>query len=273
MMRMIEEARAGLKKHVADFPGVLVVLGSGLGGLVDEMEIETRLSYADIPHFPKPSVEGHAGELVVGRLGKTRVAVMKGRLHFYEGFSIQTVVFPYRVFARAGAHTVVLTNAAGGIVPGMKPPELVLLTDHINLTGANPLIGPNLEELGPRFPDMTETYDPKLRALFRQTAQSLGLPLREGVYVGITGPSYETPAEINAFRMMGASVVGMSTVPEAIALRHMGKRIVAISCVSNLAAGMTGELLHHQEVMDNAKKIYGGFSTLIKEALPRLEKN
>lgn len=271
MMRELQEAQERLEKLVPSFPRTLLVLGSGLGGLVDEMQVEIRVPYSEIPHFPKPSVEGHVGELVVGKLGASRVAAMKGRLHYYEGFPIQTVVFPYRLFALSGVQLVILTNAAGGVHPDMKPPELVLLKDHINLTGANPLIGPNLEALGPRFPDMTETYDPKSREVVKAVAKSIGVGLREGVYVGIAGPSYETPAEIAMYRTIGGDVVGMSTVPEAIALRHMGRKIVGISCVSNLAAGMTGEPLHHQEVLDNAKKIYGKFSQLIREALPRLE--
>jgi len=273
LYQRLEEASAAVKKLCPDFPKLVIVLGSGLAGLLDEMEKEKEIPFAQIPHLKQATVEGHVSRLVIGRLNGVRIACMQGRLHLYEGLSLEDVVLPYRAFALAGAETFLLTNAAGGLHPDIKPPSLVLLRDHINLMGNNPLIGKNEERLGHRFPDLTHLYNPKLNDMIMKTANHIGVPLRIGVYVGTHGPSYETPAEIRMHRIVGGDVVGMSTVPEAIAIHHMGKTVVAISCVTNHAAGVTPEALVHDEVLENAKKIYKSFSGLIKEIVGPLEAN
>lgn len=271
MLDKLNEAKRFLLSRCKDFPKTTVVMGSGMSTVLSDLEVETEIGFNEIPHVPGVTVEGHSGRIKIGRLGKARIAVSQGRLHFYEGHSIQTVVFPFRAMGLAGAETFILTNAAGGMHPEMKPMSLLLIKDHINLTGENPLVGPNIAELGPRFPDMTHIYDLELRATFESAAKRIGLPLSQGVYVGLRGPSYETPAEIRMFRQMGGDVVGMSTVPEAIALRHMGKQVVAISCITNLAAGVTGEILNHNEVLDNAKHAHQGLAKLLKEAILSME--
>ena len=273
LYQRLEEASAAVKKLCPEFPKLVIVLGSGLAGLLDEMEKEKEIPFSEIPHLKQATVEGHVSRLVIGRLGGVRVACMQGRLHLYEGLSLEDVVLPYRAFGLAGAQTFLLTNAAGGLHADIKPPELVLIRDHINLMGNNPLIGRNEERLGHRFPDLTHLYNPKLNDLIVKTAKQIGVGLRVGVYVGTHGPSYETPAEIRMHKLVGGDVVGMSTVPEAIAIHHMGKTVVAISCVTNLAAGVTNEPLVHDEVLDNAKKIYKNFSKLIREIAAPLEAN
>jgi purine-nucleoside phosphorylase len=266
-LEKLEEAKRAVLSRVKSFPRFLVVLGSGLGEVLRDVKIEAEISFGDIPHFRAAGVEGHRGRLVVGELSGVRVACMQGRLHYYEGYPMEEVVFPFRVFALAGAEIFILTNAAGSLHPEIPPAALLLVQDHINLMGTNPLIGQNLTELGPRFPDLTHLYDPKLAAVFRRVAARLNMPLREGVYVAIHGPSYETPAEIRMYRALGGHVVGMSTVPEAITLHHMGKRVAAISCVTNLAAGVGDTPLVHSEVLETAKEIQGRFAALISEAL------
>lgn len=268
----LEEARKFVAEKIVDFPKFLIVLGSGLANILNELEVETEISYSDIPHLAQTTVEGHVSRLVVGQLGGTRVACMQGRLHIYEGLKMDEVVFPFRVFALAGAQVFFLTNAAGGLHPSMKPADLVLIKDHLNLMGTNPLVGKNIAELGPRFPDMTHLYDPELRKIVRDTSKQLKIELGEGVYVGLHGPSYETPAEIKMYTLLGGDVVGMSTVPEAIALHHMGKRIVAISCVTNLAAGVSPTPLEHAEVLETAKKVQSKFCLLVKESVKSMEK-
>lgn len=234
-------------------PEVAVVLGSGLSG-VFPLERERRLSFTEVPGFPAPTVAGHAGEVAVGEVSGRAVLVQRGRVHPYEGHPLADVVLPIRVYARLGVRTLVLTNASGGIAHGLEAGDLVLLSDHINLLGDNPLRGPNLEPLGPRFPDMTEVYDRGLRKLAHGVATELGVRLKEGVYLATLGPSYETPAEIRAFRALGADLVGMSTVPEAIAARHAGMRVLAISCVTNLAAGVSPQPLSHDEVIETSRR-------------------
>ncbi|HEV2222171.1 MAG TPA: purine-nucleoside phosphorylase, partial [Candidatus Acidoferrales bacterium] len=219
-------------------PKIALVLGSGLGAFADGLESATRIPYERIPHFPRSTAVGHAGRLVIGKAGNVAVAAMQGRVHFYEGYSLKDVIFPMRVFARLGVRAAVLTNAAGGINLGFKQGTLIVMRDHINLQGSNPLIGPNDERFGPRFPDMTHAYDKEYRAAALEEARRLGIEVSEGVYAALTGPSYETPAEIRYLRTIGADVVGMSTVPEVIAARHMGIRILGISCVTNMAAGI-----------------------------------
>src|SRR3989338_5774610 len=222
LLQKIEESKRFLSEQVGDFPKTLVVTGSGLAGLVENMEREKEIAYSHIPHFRHSTVKGHPGYLVIGKTGGERIALMHGRLHYYEGYSMEDVVFPFRVLASCGVSVFLLTNASGALHPGIEPTNLVLLTDHINLMGTNPLVGHNYEELGVRFPDMTQLYDPALNTLAKECAQRLGVPLKDGVYVGLHGPSYETPAEIRMYRALGGDLVGMSTVPEAIAIHHMG---------------------------------------------------
>ena len=252
-------------------PAVGLVLGSGLGAFADRLKSRVAIPYEEIPHFPVPSgVVGHAGELVLGDVDRTPVVVMSGRVHFYEGRPMSDVVYPARVLARLGVGAVVLTNAAGGVRRTFKPGDLMLVTDHINAFGTNPLIGPNEESLGARFPDMSRVYDPALRKLAKDTARSLRIPLREGVYLGNSGPSYETPAEIRAYRAIGADAVGMSTVPEAIALRHAGVRVLGISTITNMAAGILPKPLDHSEVLATTKKVGDRFVRLLTALVPKI---
>jgi len=265
-----EEAAAYVCGHIKTQPQIAVVLGSGLGAFADELSEAVRVDYCDIPHFPRSTVAGHSGRLVVGYLEGVPVAAMQGRVHLYEGYSAREVAFPMRVLGRLGVKASVLTNACGGINASYKAGSLVVLKDHINMQGANPLIGPNDERFGLRFPDMTHAYTKQYRESALKEARRLGLDVHEGVYVGLTGPSYETPAEIRAFRAMGADVVGMSTVAEAIAARHMGMKILAISCVANLAADVSNEELSHGEVLAVMKKSQGGLIRLLKAVLPNI---
>jgi purine-nucleoside phosphorylase len=255
----------------APAPVVGLVLGSGLGAFAEKLENRIAIPYEEIPHFPVPSgVVGHAGELVLGDVDRTPVAVLSGRVHYYEGRPMTDVVFPARVLARMGIGAVVLTNAAGGIRRSFKPGDLMLITDHINAFGANPLLGPNEDSLGPRFPDMSRVYDPALRKLAKETARRLRIPLREGVYLGNTGPSYETPAEIRAYAAIGADAVGMSTVPEAIALRHAGVRVLGISTITNMAAGILAKPLDHSEVLATTRRVGARFVRLLTALVPKI---
>ena len=268
--RLDAAAGAIRKLERRDF-SVGLVLGSGLGGFAEGLADRRAVPYGDIPEFPKPSgVVGHAGELVLGTVGGVPVAVLSGRIHFYEGRGMSEVVFPARLLARLGVKAVVLTNAAGGIRKGLRPGDLMLMSDHINLFGTNPLIGENDESLGPRFPDMTTVYDAELRRVARATARRIGVRLKEGVYLGVHGPSYETPAEIRAFGRLGADAVGMSTVPEAIALRHAGVRVAGISTITNMAAGILPQPLIHAEVLEVTKKVGKSFVALLTALVPRL---
>jgi purine-nucleoside phosphorylase len=240
-------------------PQVGVVLGSGLAAFSGAVQNPTRIPYASIPHFPRPTAEGHKGDLVLGQIGDVEVAVASGRVHFYEGYAEQQVVYPVRVLARLGAETIILTNAAGGVNRDYRPGHFMVFTDHLNLTGRNPLTGPNDSTLGPRFPDMTAAYDADLRARAVGCFRAAGAEVHEGVYVGVLGPSYETPAEIRMFRSMGADAVGMSTVLETIAARHMGRRVVGISCVTNAASDFAGEALSHEAVLEESRKAEATF--------------
>jgi purine-nucleoside phosphorylase len=235
-------------------PAIGVVLGSGLGAFADTLEDETAVPFGEIPHFPASTVAGHSGALVVGRSRGAPVAVMKGRVHHYEGYPLAEVVFPIRVLGRLGVRTLVLTNAAGAINPAFRPGELMILEDHINLLG-NPLIGPNEEALGPRFFDMSEAYDKPLREVAARACAAVGVPCHRGVYIAMTGPSYETPAEIRMARTLGADAVGMSTVPEVIAARHMGMRVLGLSCLTNMAAGVSDRKLDHREVLETGERV------------------
>jgi len=252
-------------------PTIALVLGSGLGAFVGEFANATRIPYAKIPHFPRSTAIGHAGQLVLGTIDNLPVVGMQGRVHLYEGYSATQVAFPMRVFARMGVKAVILTNAAGGINLSYSEGALVALRDHINLQGANPLIGPNDDRFGPRFPDMTRAYDPDFRRFVAEEGKKLKLNLHEGVYLALAGPNYETPAEILAFRTLGADLVGMSTVPEVLAARHSGIRVLGISCVTNMAAGITGKTLTAGEVFETGARVKTEFIALLKAVIPRIE--
>jgi len=254
-------------------PKIGLVLGSGLGAFADSLTNAARVSYAEIPKFPCSTAVGHAGRMVVGSAGSVPVAAMQGRVHLYEGYSAQEVTFPIRVFGRMGVRAVILTNAAGGISGDLHPGCLVLVRDHINLQGANPLVGPNDDRFGVRFPDMTHPYAKEYRAMAREEADKMNITLHEGVYAGLLGPSYETPSEIQYLRRIGADLVGMSTVAEVIAARHMGIKVLAISCVTNMAAGILDQPLSHAEVMETGERVKTTFESLLRAVLPRIAKD
>ncbi len=271
LVSRLDAAADTIRKKGSRTPQVGLVLGSGLGSFADSLEERGVIPYEKIPNFPvSTGVVGHAGELVLGNVGRTPVVVLSGRVHFYEGRPLDDVVFPARVLARLGVPAVVLTNAAGGIRRTFRPGDLMLISDHINGFGTNPLIGPNEDALGPRFPDMSAVYDPALRRIAKAEARRLRIPLREGVYAGLHGPSYETPAEIRAYARLGAGAVGMSTVPEAIALRHAGVRVLGISTITNMAAGILPKPLDHEEVLATTKRIGGRFVKLLTALVPRI---
>jgi len=251
-------------------PKIGLVLGSGLGAFADSLAGAVRVPYAEIPAFPRSTAIGHAGQMVVGNAGEVAIAAMQGRAHQYEGYSAQEVTFPIRVFGRMGIRSVILTNAAGGINVGYAQGALVLIRDHINLQGTNPLAGPNDDRFGVRFPDMTRAYSRAYREIAREEAGRLNLPLQEGVYAGLQGPSYETPAEIEYLRRIGADLVGMSTVAEVIAARHMDMEVLAISCVTNMAAGILDQPLSHAEVMETGERVRTIFEGLLRAVLPRI---
>jgi len=263
----LEEAAKAIKGLGS--PKVAVILGSGLSGILS-LEKERKKSFAEIPGFPRPTVEGHVGEVAVGKLGGKEVLVQRGRIHYYEGYDLSDVVVPVRAYALAGVKILIVTNAAGGIRYGFFPGDLVLISDHINSLGLNPLRGPNVERLGPRFPDMSQAYDPGLRKLAREVAAELGITVKEGVYVMAPGPSYETPAEIRAFRVLGADLVGMSTVPEVIAACHAGMRVLGISVVTNFAAGVSEKPLSHEEVLQVTKEKAAELGRFLCNLIPRL---
>jgi purine-nucleoside phosphorylase len=251
-------------------PQIALVLGSGLGAFADEFESATKIPYAEIPHFPKSTAIGHAGQLVVGKVGDIPVAGMQGRVHLYEGYSAKEAAFPIRVFARMGVKAVILTNAAGGIKREFVQGQLVVIRDHINLQGVSPLTGPNDERFGQRFPDMTVAYDRRFREITVGEGNRNRIGLYEGVYAALPGPSYETPAEIRYLRTIGADLVGMSTVPEVIAARHSGIRVLGISCVTNAAAGILDQPLDHKEVLETAERVKSQFIALLKIVIPRI---
>jgi purine-nucleoside phosphorylase len=251
-------------------PKVGLVLGSGLGGFADSLADTTIIRYAEIPEFPRSTAIGHAGQLVIGKAGQVTVAAMQGRVHLYEGYSGQQVAFPMRVFGCMGIRAVILTNAAGGINLNYSQGALVLIRDHINLQGTNPLVGANDDRFGVRFPDMTHAYARGYRQIAREEAGKLGIALEEGVYTGLLGPSYETPAEIEYLRRVGADLVGMSTVAEVIAARHMEMKVLAISCVTNMAAGILDQPLSHAEVMETGERVKTTFAALLRAVLPRV---
>lgn len=264
------EAAAYVRGRTKLHPRVAVVLGSGLGAFSDSLKEAKHLRFSEIPHFPISTVYGHGGQMTIGMVEGTPAAVMQGRVHAYEGIKAAQVIFPLRMLRQIGVEKVILTNAAGGIREGLQQGELVLIADHINLSGQNPLVGPNDERFGPRFVDMTEAYSPRLRAMAQEAARSQGFAMKEGVYMSVLGPSFETPAEIRAFRALGADLVGMSTVIETIAARHLGMEVLGISCVSNLAAGLQGSPLSHEEVLETGKRVEMRVQGLLKALIPRI---
>lgn len=265
-------AAAYIRTRAFIAPHIGIVLGSGLGAFADRVADAAVIPFGDIPHFPQSTVPGHSGRLVIGKLEGVPVAVMQGRVHAYEGYLPEEVTFPIRVLGRLGIQSLIVTNAAGGIRLDMKQGDLVLLSDHINFTGRNPIIGHNDERFGPRFFDMTEAYSRRLRQLAAATAERAGLSLAEGVYLCVLGPSFETPAEIRAFRALGADLVGMSTVQEVIAARQMGIEVLGLSCVTNMAAGIQQEPLSHEEVMETGRRVAARFTQLLAALVPAIEK-
>ena len=270
---LAETAAQSVLQRTSLRPRIGLVLGSGLGGFADSLGDATRIPFADIPAFPRSTAIGHAGQMVIGKSGALPVAVMQGRVHLYEGYSAEQVAFPMRVFGRMGIHAVILTNAAGGINLNYQQGALVLIRDHINLQGTNPLAGPNDDRFGVRFPDMTHAYNKQYRAIAQEEAAKLGMTLHEGVYAALLGPSYETPAEINYLRIIGADLVGMSTAFEVIAAGHMGISVLAISCVTNMAAGILDQPLSHQEVIETGERVKTSFEALLRRVLPRMASN
>jgi purine-nucleoside phosphorylase len=266
----VQETAAWLRARHGEPPDVAIVLGSGLGEFGTALQDAVACAYSEVPHWPASAVVGHAGQMVVGRMRGKRVAALRGRVHFYEGHDLATVTFGIRALAMFGVRTIVLTNAAGGINTAFKPGTLMLIEDHVNLLGSNPLVGPNDERFGPRFPDMSEVYSGRLRDVAEAAARAAGVPVARGVYIAVHGPSYETPAEIRAFRTLGADAVGMSTVPEAIVARHMGLDVLGISCITNPAAGVLPAPLVHDEVIAVANRVRADFSRLLEGIVERI---
>lgn len=251
-------------------PEIALILGSGLGALADEIENAEYFAYSDIPHFPVSTVQGHAGRLVIGTLEGKKVVAMQGRFHYYEGYKMEEVTFPIRVMKLLGVEKLIVTNAAGAVNTGFNPGDLMLISDHLNLTGDNPLIGGNLEKFGPRFPDMSNAYNKALRDRVKKIAKSIGVELQEGVYAAMSGPTYETPAEVRMVRILGGDAVGMSTVPEVIIAVHSGIQVVGISCMTNMAAGILEQPLDHSEVMETSAKVREKFTTLMKNVIKQI---
>lgn len=265
----ITAAAEYIRNRVALRPEIALILGSGLGDYADTLDNALRISYSEIPNFPQPTVEGHTGAFVFGQKEGKEVVVAQGRVHYYEGLSMQEITLPVRVLAALGIKTLILTNAAGGINLSYKPGTLMLIADHINFSGQNPLIGPNLDSFGPRFPDVSDLYTASLRKAIKERVKGQ-IPLEEGIYIMCSGPNYETPAEIRAFRTLGADAVGMSTVPEALVAGHCGMAVVGISCITNMAAGVSDQKLSHQEVVETAAKVHDQFQSLIDLILQTL---
>ena len=266
-----EEAAAFIRGKTKLRPKIALVLGSGLGSFADQLTGAVHIPYHEIPHFPRPTAEGHAGQLVIGTLGHAPIACMQGRVHYYEGYSMRDITFPVRVFGRLGMKALILTNAAGGVNESYTQGCLVVLKDHINLQGASPLMGTNDERFGPRFLDMSQAYFRPYRQIAMEAGKKLGVEMFEGVYAALFGPAYETPAEIRMLRTLGADVVGMSTVAEVLAARHMNMRVLAISCVTNMAAGILDQPLSHAEVLETGERVKGKFIQLLGTIMPQVE--
>ncbi|MGG1313536.1 purine-nucleoside phosphorylase [Cohnella laeviribosi] len=267
---VVDESAAYIAKLTPLKPEIGLILGSGLGVIGDDMEDAITIPYGDIPHFPVSTVEGHAGELVIGKLQGRAVALMRGRFHMYEGYEPERTALPVRVMKELGVRTLFVTNAAGGVNLSYKPGDLMIISDHLNLTGRNPLVGPNDNALGVRFPDMSDAYARRLREIAKETAAELNIPVQEGVYAGLLGPNYETPAEIRMLRVLGADAVGMSTVSEVIVAKHAGLDVLGISCISNMAAGILDQPLSHEEVMETTERVKSRFIQLVMALLPKL---
>jgi purine-nucleoside phosphorylase len=270
LLHYASEAAEAILLAAPEPPTIAVVLGSGLGALADRLADSLVIPYRQIPFFPQPTVTGHDGQLIIGALGAARVLILQGRFHYYEGHDLGAVTFPIRVLQRLGIQTLILTAASGGIRESLGPGDLVCLSDHLNLIGSNPLRGPNDDRLGVRFPDMTAVYSSRLRRMAQEEAKRLGITLKSGVYACLPGPSYETPAEIRMLRTLGADVVGMSTVPEAIVARHAGMEVLALALVSNMAAGVTGKPITHEEVLEAGRKATPLLGALIEAVVRRL---
>lgn len=266
----IEETASDIRSRCASLPETAIVLGSGLGDFSDTLLDALATPYASLPHWPASKVVGHTGRLVIGTVAGRRIAALSGRVHFYEGYDLATVVFATRVMGRLGVKRFILTNAAGGINAAFAQGALMIIDDHINLMGSNPLIGPNDDRFGPRFPDMSEVYSARLRKMADEAARAKGVGVSHGIYLATHGPSYETPAEIRLFRSMGADAVGMSTVPEAIAARHMGMEVLGISCISNMAAGMSPQPIVHEDVLATMQRVRSSFISLLEGIIERL---
>lgn len=262
-----EHATRIIRARISIEPRIAIILGSGLGGFADDFEDAVGIPYEEIPGFMRSTAQGHAGQLVVGKVDSVPLVAMQGRVHYYEGYSLEEVTFPIRTFKLLGIKTLILTNAAGGINVQLTQGGLMVLTDHLNLMGDNPLRGPNDERFGPRFPDMSSVYSPELQELVIEEAKTIGVEVRRGIYGALSGPSYETPAEIHLLRTLGADAVGMSTVPEAIVARHMGLEVLGISCITNMAAGISDEPINHEEVMATGDRVRGTFTELLRRVV------
>ena len=270
MIEKLQETVSYIRTKTSAKPRIGIILGSGLGAFVRDVQVQATLSFNEIPHFLPPTVDGHSGNLIFGKIGSHEVAILQGRNHYYEGHSMEMVVFPTRTLALMGIEIMILTNSAGGFGDTMQPGDFMILEDHINLMGTNPLMGPNIKELGPRFPDMTEAYDKAMIQIMEDVLKTQNTRYHKGIYCGVSGPTYETPAEVRYLKMIGGKAVGMSTVPEAIAANHLGLRVGAVSCITNLAAGISQKKLSHQEVTDTAKRVEQKFTTFLKEFILRL---
>ena len=269
MIKAIDEGVAFVRSRTSIQPAVGVILGSGLGSVVDSVDVDTAIPYGEIPGAKASTVVGHQGKMIFGSSGGIPVVIMQGRVHFYEGYEMDEVMFLSRIIGRLGIKKLIVTNAAGGVNTSYKPGDLMLISDHINFMGVNPLRGPNVEDLGVRFPDMSEAYPESLRAIAKEVAKEIGITTQEGVYLALSGPTYETPAEIRAFRVLGADAVGMSTVPEVIAMSHMNIPVLGISCITNMAAGILKQKLTHQEVMDTTARVQKEFTSLVLGVMKR----
>ncbi len=270
LITKIYEARDYIQRYLNYTPEIGLILGSGLGVLGEEVQDKVIIEYSDIPNFPVSTVEGHKSRFIFGTLNNKKIAVMQGRFHYYEGYSMQDVVFPVWVMHALGINNLIVTNAAGGVNKSFKPGDLMLIKDHINFSGDNPLLGPNINEMGVRFPDMSNAYNYDLIELAKICATDNNIEIREGTYMMFTGPNYETPSEIKAVRILGGDAVGMSTVPEVIAANHSGMKVLGISCITNMAAGILGQPLNHQEVIDTAEKVKNKFISLVKSIVQNL---
>lgn len=269
-MEKINESVEFIKAHIKENPEVGLILGSGLGSLADTIDNPIKIKYEDIPHFPKSTVEGHAGQMVIGKLAGKVVVAMQGRFHFYEGYDIREVTFPVRVMSGIGIKSLMVTNAAGGVNTEFEPGDLMIIKDHLNYTGQNPLIGENLDNLGPRFLDMSNAYDKEYRSIAKASGRKLGLDIKEGVYTWFTGPTYETPAEVRMARVLGSDAVGMSTVPEVVVANHEGIKVIGISCITNMATGILDQPLNHEEVVETSIKVKDNFEKLVLDILENI---